>query len=275
MKLWNRSISIILFMVLAACGPVITPSEPSDTMPAITETYKPTETNTPTVTLTPTITNTPTEANTLTETAIPVPEYYKGIAPDLDSLTLVTPEQKKLIMDYIMAHPQLTAPTDKKNEIIRRTNNMPDGTVGLDSVDYDCASYGETCIPVASIREKNPHGGLDINEVIWEVLDPDGSHKFIDADINGIILNEAKPDTGAKNTLKSILKLQKGNSFEITIEMYFKLPSGDIPDPYALDITNNAPDQQLFVDLKNSAKTGILPEKISRAVVAILMEIYT
>jgi len=259
-KLCIRSISIILFMVLAACGPA-TPSRPTEiASPTVvaTETYTPTETQTPTVTLTPT------ESKTPTETAIPVPEYYKGIAPSLDKFTLVTEEQEQQIMVDIMAHPELITPTDKKNRIGRRSYNSVIG-----GVDYGCTSYGETCMIRASISEKNPHGGDDLWKVIWEVLDPDGTHKYIIGYIGSLDIGSdgSAPEQIANQTLTSILKLKNGYNFAITILTIYTHPTSQIPNPYALDITSGAKNQQVLRDLEKSTKTGILPEGLSEVTV--------
>lgn len=217
---------VAIATALAACGPVVTP-KPTETLASptavATETYTPTATQTQ-------ILETPTATLIPSETKVPVPEYFKGIAPDLESFTMVTEDQEKLILADIMAHPQLTEPTT--NHI--RLDADVRSTYAAEAIG---CYYGENCVVRASIRENNPFGGPDLWKLIFEFRGNDGSHRFMTMYIGGIYSNNI--EIQAWKNLNSLQGIETGQ--HLNIDIFSRLDTKESEtNPYTWAITNGA-----------------------------------
>jgi hypothetical protein len=247
---------VAIATALAACGPTVTPkpTEQSATIPAITETYTPTETQTPTVTLIPTETTTP------TKTEIPVPEYTKGPATSVEAAIRIKKEGKPAMKKDIMAHPALNG-TDVdlfgKNRIQRVT------TTGMDGVEIQCR-YGQDCIIRATFTEANPFGGPDLIGFIWEFLEKDGSHTYLEEDfVPYVLTDDSMIFTRGWN--QHLTKLQTAQDKLIVITLIAHLGSPENTYiPYAWSITNLPPPgsqtQNILGEVLGSADTDIIPD---------------
>ncbi|MGD0339912.1 MAG: hypothetical protein ABSB78_14120 [Bacteroidota bacterium] len=235
---------------LYACGPG-TPLRPTDAIASpttiATETYTSTATQTQ-ILETPTVTLTP------SETKVSVPKYYKGVAPDLASFTLVMPEQEKLIMADIMAHLQLTG--KPQDTIVIQPYDNPD----FSGVNLRC-HYGENCVVRASISRKDPYGGPDIRILVFEFLNPDGTHGYLrgylGSDDNQYVEHDARRD------LNSLLGfIEEDKTFTLGIMTYIK-PKHilEVTNKIVLDFTTNSPDQDKLSELDKS--TDSIPADLS------------
>jgi hypothetical protein len=234
---------------LAGCRgevqPTINPN-PSATMPSVTEpsnTIIPSVIPTETVILT--VTLTPTETTTPTETAIPRPEYYEGIAPSLESFTLVTEEEEKLILADIMTNPQLTEPTTRHIRIDADVRTAY-------ATELIGCYYGENCVVRASIKLENPYGGSDLWKLIVEFHGNDGSHRYMRIYIGGGY-NNGRIEYGARLRLSPLLSVQQGQHLSINIASRTDGKESDA-NPYTWSITNGAPaeDQKILRALEKN-----------------------
>jgi hypothetical protein len=242
-------------MVLAACGP-LTPVRPMDIFasatPAITETYTPAAILTE-ILHTSTVTFMPTETVTLTETRILVPEYHKGIAPSLEDFTMVTEEEEKLILEDIMANPQLTEPTTHH---IRLDADVRTAY----ATELIGCYYEENCIVRASIKLKNPYGGPEVWKVIIEFRGNDGSHRYMRIYIGGSY-NNGRIEYAARSKLSGLLSVQQGQHLSINIASRIDGKESD-DNPYSWSITNGALDEDQKILRALEKNQTSLPDKV-------------
>jgi len=256
MKFTIRSIIIgILITFLYSCGPVVThkPSEQSTTAPIVTLV-------TATETTMPTVTNTPTVTATYTETAIPVPEYTKGPATSVEAAIRIKEEDKPAMKKDIMARPALNG-TDV--DLFGWTRIQRITTTGMDGVVIRCI-YGQDVIIRATFKEADPFGGLDILGFIWEFLEKDGSHTYLEVDFVPYPLTaDSTIYTRGMNQHLTEFQTAQNNLFLITLIAHLGPPENDYI-PYAWSITNLPPPgsqtQNILGEVLGSADTDIIPD---------------
>lgn len=214
-----------------------------------------------TVSMSPEATATP--SATATETAIPVPEYYKGLAGTLDEFTLIQKDDLKTVEQDILDHPTLAEPQALPYDAIIPFN---DGT--FTGVLVQCV-MGQNCAVRASVRVADPANGPDRWYVIWEVRNAGDDHSHVIITYIGKNVDESTLERQTQETILRDLQraAQEGATDTLSITTK-RIGQFHYSNPVLLEMIDNAtPDQRAALD--ELQKTCQIPDSLSNIPVSL------
>jgi hypothetical protein len=239
-------------LTAAACSKALPPS----ITPAITQTLDVSPIVLPTVTETPTITPTFTETRTPTETAVPRPDYYRGLPAGIEEAVFVTDEQIQLIKaDALVDQRQLNEPYPSGHGY-RITPFQRGGDQGI----YLNCAYGESCAVYTLVQKKDPHGGDNIYLFIWKFRDPDGTISVVEHELVGFLIG-SNTEAAKEYLLRMQYVKKSGQTLTIMSTTHLGVPESDV-EPCYWDTANGAPEesQRMFQELQKDPE--VFPDGI-------------
>jgi hypothetical protein len=195
-------------------------------------------------------------------------DYYKGIAPDLESFTLVNEIELSQILKNIENNPILN-----NYDIPVDYDLSPDNSEKATWKYFQIVcSYPVNCIVRASLKIKNPYGGPELWKFIWEFADKDKKSKYLLGYIGGMgeVINslgeiryyDIRLTAERSLWLRELNNKSAPTGITIKIGVETKSRKSQI-NPYSWDITNglNIHDKQILQELLYSKP---LPSELSQ-----------